>query len=130
MIVFPIAVSLCACRHSNGDVIFFVSLSDSPDTNHRVSSHHPYLDLVRPAEAMNLIDTDGLREVPSGLVESNSISPSKPTAFLTNSESSRMVNSLPVPTLIWQLRISPRDGMAPPLPSKLVSTQIRAYPFV
>ena len=35
--------------------------------------------------------------VPSGLEVSNSTSPSKPTAFTTSSESSRMVSSLPVP---------------------------------
>ena len=27
-----------------------------------------------------------------------------------------MVSSLPVPTLIWQLRISPSEGIAPPRP--------------
>jgi len=37
--------------------------------------------------------------VPSGLDESNTISPSKPTTILTNSASSRMLTSLPHPML-------------------------------
>ena len=59
-----------------------------------------------------------LRIVPSGFVASNSTSPSKPTALTTNSDSSRIVSSLPVPTLMWQLRISPKLGMAPPRPAE------------
>ena len=70
---------------------------------------------VQPREC-NLETSISLRIVPSGLEASNSTEPSKPTAFTTSSDSSRMVSSLPVPTLMWQLQISPSEGMYPPRP--------------
>ena len=66
----------------------------------------------------SLLTSISLRMVPSGLVASNSTVPSNPTALTTSSDSSRIVNSLPVPTLMWQLRISPNLGIAPPRPAE------------
>lgn len=65
---------------------------------------------VQPSE-WSLDTSMSLRIEPSGLLVSNSTSPSKPTALTTNWESSRMVSSLTVPTLMWLLRISPRLGI-------------------
>ena len=64
----------------------------------------------------NLSTSISLRGVPSGFVTSKATSPSKPTVLTIISDNSRMVSSLPVPTFIWQLRISPNCGNAPPLP--------------
>ena len=68
----------------------------------------------------SLLTSTSLRGVPSGLLLSNTISPLKLTAFATNSDNCLMVISLPVPMLMWQLRISPKCGNAPPRPSLLL----------
>ena len=73
---------------------------------------------VQPSE-WSFVTSMSFRGVPSGFAESNTTSPSKPTVFTISLDNSLIVSSYPVPTLMWQLRISPREGMAPPRPSLL-----------
>ena len=54
----------------------------------------------------SLLTSVSLRSVPSGFDASQRSSPLKPISFLIFSATSRMDSSLPVPTLMWQLRIS------------------------
>ena len=67
-----------------------------------------YLHTMLPTQAMELRDIDQLARRAVGFV-------AVPDDSTFESDS-----SLPVPTLIWQLRISPKAGMAPPRPSELL----------
>lgn len=56
--------------------------------------------------ACRRVTSVSLRRVPSGLERSHCSSPRKPTSRIIISAASRMLISLPVPMLMWQLRIS------------------------
>ena len=54
----------------------------------------------------SFVTSVSLRSVPSGFDESQSSLPLNPISAIIFSATSRIDSSLPVPTLIWQLRIS------------------------
>ena len=65
-----------------------------------------YFYFMVPSRLCSLLTSVSLRSVPSGFDASQRSSPLKPISFMIFSATSRIDTSLPVPTLMWQLRIS------------------------